>query len=75
MRDAVSLILRKGDLILGVSRKDNHELFGFIGGKVDDTDKTIESAIIRECMEETGICPFNLKLIKNQKQWQINLDL
>ncbi len=67
MKEAVCLILKNSDgLILGVSRKDNHELFGFIGGKKDDTDKDAKSAIIRECFEETGIIVKNLKLIDSR---------
>lgn len=63
MREAVCLILRRDDKILGVSRRDDHTIFGFIGGKKDETDNSPEEAIIRECIEETGIKPFNLKLI------------
>ena len=38
--------------ILGVSRKDNDQAFGLVGGKVDPGE-THEQAIIRETYEET----------------------
>ena len=40
--------------LLGVSRKDNHTLFGLPGGKVDDGEK-IYDGMVREVKEETGI--------------------
>ena len=52
---------------LAVSRKDDLELFGLPGGKVDDTDPTTEHAIIREVKEETGLDVFNLKLIDTRE--------
>lgn len=50
--------------VLGVSRKEDHEDMGLVGGKVDpkdheyDEDKfrsPYEAAIYRECKEETGL--------------------
>ena len=64
MRKAVCVILKNDTgLILAVSRKDNHQLFGLVGGKVDETDLSLDDAIIRECKEETNLDIFNLKLI------------
>ena len=40
--------------LLGVSRKDNHKLFGLPGGKVDEGETTYD-AMVREVKEETGI--------------------
>jgi 8-oxo-dGTP pyrophosphatase MutT (NUDIX family) len=40
--------------VLGVSRKNDHQDMGIIGGKVEDNE-TIEDAAVRECLEETGV--------------------
>ncbi len=55
MKQAVcALIFTKNNKILGVSRKDDQNSFGLIGGKVDDGE-TPEEALIRETKEETGL--------------------
>lgn len=55
MKQAVcALIFTKNNKILGVSRKDDQNNFGLIGGKVDDGE-TPEEALIRETKEETGL--------------------
>lgn len=59
----VILINDNGE-VLCVSRKDNHEDFGLIGGKVDPEDKgDLIAAAIRETKEETGLSICNLKMI------------
>jgi len=40
--------------ILGVSRKDNHTIFGLPGGKVEENE-TLLDGLIRELKEETGL--------------------
>lgn len=56
MKDAACMVIinPKSGLILGVSRKNDHEDMGIIGGKREE-DETIEEAAVRECLEETGI--------------------
>ena len=68
MRKAVCLILRNSEgQILAVSRKTNHSLFGLVGGKVDESDESLEHSIIREAKEETGLDVFNLRLIDDRE--------
>lgn len=50
-----SLIINEEGLVLACSRKDNKDIFGLPGGKVDPEDQTLESAAARELFEETGI--------------------
>lgn len=65
MEKAVSIVLiNKDGLTLGVSRKDNHNDFSLIGGKVDPEDEDdIIKAAIRETKEETGLDITNLQMI------------
>jgi ADP-ribose pyrophosphatase YjhB (NUDIX family) len=68
MRKAVCVIIENSEgKILAVSRKDNHNIFGLIGGKVDDTDVSLDEAIIRETKEETGIELKEVKLIDTRE--------
>ena len=61
--DAVQVVvINKDGLVCLVSRKDNHDDFGLIGGKVD-AGESLEEATVRECKEETGLDISNLKLI------------
>lgn len=57
LKYAVQVIILNEDKtkVLAVSRKDNHEDFGLIGGKVDSIDKSLVDAAIRETKEETGL--------------------
>ncbi len=54
MKRAVCALIHRGDKILAVSRKDNPNDFGLVGGKVDDGEDDIE-ALFRETKEETGL--------------------
>lgn len=58
------VLINPEGLILGVSRKDDHNDFGLIGGKMDpqDDNNPINTAI-REAREETGLEIFNLHLV------------
>ena len=56
--------LRSSDLVLGVSRKDDHAEFGLPGGKHDPEDgslghrdflRTLQRTVARETGEETGV--------------------
>lgn len=62
----VVAIIEKDGKFLATSRKKNHELFGFPGGKVEYTDKSILNAIIRETKEETGINIIDAELIHSE---------
>ena len=48
-----ALVLNSEGLILGVSRKDDHNDFGMPGGKVNNGESLID-AMEREVLEETG---------------------
>lgn len=56
------VIINDEGLVCLVSRKNDHNDFGLIGGKVD-LGETPAQACIRECMEETGIKITNLRLV------------
>ena len=49
-------------LVLGVSRKDNPNIFGLCGGKVETGESFIEAAA-RECIEETGLVPYSMEYV------------
>lgn len=64
MITAQVVLINPEGLILGVSRKDNHNDFGLIGGKgeIEDDNDPMKTAI-RECKEETGLDITNLRLV------------
>lgn len=57
------VLLNTEGLVLGVSRKTDHNDFGLVGGSLEDYDSTPELGAIRECKEETGLDISNLKLV------------
>ena len=61
---ACVVLINEEGLVLGVSRKDDHNDFGLVGGSMDPIDggDPINTAI-RECKEETGLDIYDLKLI------------
>ena len=60
---AVCALIIKEDKVLSVSRKDNHEDWGLPGGKVDPNE-TLEEALHREVLEETG---YQIEIDFNEK--------
>lgn len=48
------VLIRRGGLILGVSRKDNRDDWGLPGGKLEPGESPMQAAI-RELREETGV--------------------
>ena len=73
---AVSIVLINDEgKILGVSRKHDHNDFGFCGGKVDPEDNfDLVAAAIREAKEETGLDIHDLEVVYashwgNRMQW------
>lgn len=63
-KSACVVLINKEGLVLGVSRKTDHNDFGLPGGKMEDIDNgdTMITAI-RETKEETGLDVSNLELI------------
>lgn len=64
MITAQVVLINPDGLVLGVSRKYDHNNFGLAGGKMEliDNNDPILTAI-RECKEETGLDITNLKLV------------
>lgn len=64
MKTAQVVLINKEGLVLGVSRKDDHNDFGLPGGKMDPEDNNDPMVTaIRECKEETGLDVSNLTLV------------
>jgi 8-oxo-dGTP pyrophosphatase MutT (NUDIX family) len=60
----VVLINKETGLVLGVSRKNNHNDFGLPGGKMDPEDGGVPTiTAYRETLEETGLKISNLRLV------------
>lgn len=58
------VLINPEGLVLGVSRKDNHEDFGLPGGKMETIDyNEPKFTAIRETFEETGLQISNLRLV------------
>ena len=62
MKEAVCALIFRGDKILAVSRKDDPNAFGLIGGKVDPGEDRAR-ALQREIYEECGLNIIHGKLI------------
>ena len=64
MITAQIVLLNEEGLVLGVSRKTNHNDFGLPGGKMDPEDMGDPMVTaIRECKEETGLDATDLELV------------
>ncbi len=64
MITAQVVLLNEEGLVLGVSRKTNHNDFGLSGGKMDPEDNNDPMATaIRETKEETGLDIHDLQLV------------
>lgn len=58
------VLINPEGLVLGVSRKNDHDDFGLIGGKMDPEDNgDAMVTAIRETLEETGLNISNLRLV------------
>ncbi len=57
------VLLNPEGLVLGVSRKTDHNDFGLPGGKMEDGDANPLGTAIRETFEETGLFLSNVRLI------------
>jgi 8-oxo-dGTP pyrophosphatase MutT (NUDIX family) len=64
MVTAQVVLINEEGLVLGVSRKHDHNDFGLVGGKQDPADGGDPMVTaIRECKEETGLDISDLKLV------------
>jgi 8-oxo-dGTP pyrophosphatase MutT (NUDIX family) len=62
-QSAVVLIQNPKGLILTVSRKDNADMIGLPGGKVDPSDCSLVHTAQRELLEETGLSAVGFKQV------------
>jgi 8-oxo-dGTP pyrophosphatase MutT (NUDIX family) len=65
---ATVIVVNDSGLVLGVSRKTDHNDFGFPGGKLEDYDKDTIAGLKREVREETGLELVDIELI-NQGEY------
>lgn len=68
------ILQHENGLFYSVSRKHDRNSVGFIGGKVEDGEK-YSTAMIRECLEETGIlCSIlpNFPYIANENEFTVS---
>lgn len=64
MITAQVVVINKEGLVLGVSRKTDHNDFGLAGGKMEPIDnEDPRNTAIRETLEETGLTVSNLRLV------------
>lgn len=65
----VSAVVIDNDKVLLIKRADDEEAFpgywGIPGGSVEPTDASLEAALVRECVEETGVELGDIKLVSN----------
>lgn len=62
MPEASCVLLRKGNFVLSVSRKDDPNDIGLPGGKKEANESSLEAAI-RELEEETGLIAKDLRFL------------
>lgn len=65
----VSVVIRRADEFLLLKRADDEDVFpglwGIPGGTVEPSDKDLEAALRRECLEEVDVIIGDTKLISN----------
>lgn len=57
------VLINEEGLVLGVSRKHDHNDFGLPGGRMNPEDNDPIQTAIRECKEETGLDVTDLRLV------------
>jgi 8-oxo-dGTP pyrophosphatase MutT (NUDIX family) len=60
---ACVVLINPEGLVLGVSRKNNHNDFGLPGGRMEPEDGSPMVTAYRETLEETGLKISNLRLV------------
>ena len=70
-QEAVLALIFRGTKILAVSRKDDAQAFGIVGGKIDEGE-TPEQALVRETFEETGLTIIKYEKIFEQFDGNMN---
>ena len=62
MKRASTVLIIENDKVLSISRRNDHNDFGIVGGGVEKNE-TFEQACIRETFEETGLTISDLTLV------------